>query len=138
MAVAISPVPTARQPVEVELANIKPTGPAAAALVSGGLGVLAMAISQIAAEGSEATKNAIHNLGKLWIPGAQGIGPYSGKETIALVVWLASWAILHYALRRREVSLVTYGLGFLVLIGLSTTMLWPPVTHEIVKLLFGK
>lgn len=135
MAVAITP---ARAPLEVEQANVKPTGPAGAAMISVSLGLLAMAVSHVIAEGSEATKNAIHNLGKLWIPGAQGIGPYSGKETIALVVWLVSWAILHYALRRREVSLTAYGLGFLVLIGLSTTMLWPPVTHEIVKLLFGK
>jgi len=126
-----------RQPIEVET-SAKPSGPAGAAVLSVGIGLLAMAISNVLAEGSEATKNAIHNLGKLWIPGAQGIGPYSGKETIALVVWLVSWAILHYALRRREVSLTAYGLGFLVLVGLATTMLWPPVIHEIVKVIFGK
>ena len=114
----------------------KPSGPAAAALLSGALGLLAMAVSQVMAEGSEAAKTAIHTLGKLWIPGAQGIGPYSGKETIALIVWLASWAILHAALRRREVSATASAIAFLLLIGISTTVFWPPATHQVVALFY--
>ena len=134
MAVTLTETPTS---LRVFVAQ-KPTGPAAAALISGALSLLAMSISQVLAEGSEAAKTAIHNLGKLWIPGAQGIGPYSGKETIALIVWLASWAILHVALRRREVSATVYGIAFLILIGISTTIFWPPATHQVVALFYHK
>ena len=137
MAVTISPATQAAPPLEVGIAQ-KPSGPAAAALISGALGLLAMSISQVMAEGSAAAKTAIHNLGKLWIPGAQGIGPYSGKETIALIVWLASWAVLHYALRKREVNATAYGVAFLALIGLSTTIFWPPATHVVVGWFYGK
>lgn len=134
MAVTLTTTP----PIPVELAHSKPSGPAAAALVSGSLGLLAMSIAHTMADGSEAAKTAIHNLGKLWIPNAQGIGPYSGKETIALLVWLGSWAILHFALRRREVNSTTYGIAFLVLIGISTTIFWQPVTHLLVSIFYGK
>ncbi|HEU5315069.1 MAG TPA: hypothetical protein VFX49_03110 [Chloroflexota bacterium] len=134
MAVTLTPVSR----IEVEQTSVKPTGAAGAALLSGGLGLFAMSISQVMAEGSEAAKTAIHNLGKLWIPGAQGIGPYSGKETIALAVWLVSWAILHYVLRRREINLTAYGIAFLLLIGLSTTIFWPPATHAVVQAFYPK
>ena len=115
-----------------------PTGPAAAAVVSTGIGLLAMALSHVFADAFKGFEIAVHNIGKLWMPGAQGIGPYSGKETIALVFWLGSWAILHYLLRAREVRLVQYGIAFLVLIGLATTLLWPPVVEKLVALLTGK
>jgi hypothetical protein len=82
----------------------RPSGPAAAAFLSLTLGLVALAISHVISQGSEAAKGFVHSLGKLWMPGAQGIGPYSGKETIALIVWLGSWVILHWILRKREVS----------------------------------
>jgi hypothetical protein len=106
-----------------------PTGPGAAALISAGLGLLAMAISHVAAEVSVSFKGAMQALGNSWIPGAPGIGPYAGKETVGLLVWLLSWAILHVLLRRRQVSVVAAGVASLLLIGVATTLLWPPVTH---------
>jgi hypothetical protein len=65
--------------------------------------------------------------GKAWIPGAQEIGPYSGKETTLLVVWLVSWAVLHFALRKRDLPIKPWAIGFLVAVGVATTLLWPPV-----------
>jgi hypothetical protein len=137
MAVTLSPTPPT-PPIPVELAYSKPSGPAAAAVISGSLGLLAMAIAHTMADGSEAVKTAVHNLGKLWMPGAQGIGPYSGKETIAVLVWLGSWAIMHFMLRNRQVNLARYGVAFLVLMGLSTTIFWQPVTHLLVQIFYGK
>jgi hypothetical protein len=120
---------TLAEVTDVDAGALKPSGPAAAAFLAGSIGLLAMALAHWAAEAAPGAKTTIHNIGKLWIPGAQGIGPYSGKETIGLVVWLVSWAILHYLLRRKQVNLTTYGIAFLVLIGLATTILWPPMTH---------
>lgn len=112
-----------------------PTGPAVAALISAALGILALAVSQVLCEKSEAIKNAVHGLGKLWIPGAEGIGPYSGKETIQLLVWVVSWALLHFVLRKKQIALGWPVMAFLVILGIATTFLWPPVTHWLVLVL---
>ena len=109
------------------------TGPAAAALFATGLGLLALGVSHVFSEASPAFKDTMQALGNAWMPGAPGIGPYSGKETVGLLVWLLSWVALHAALKKREVSLVAAGAGTFLLIGLATTILWPPVIHLLVK-----
>ena len=115
----------------------KPTGIAAAAILSAALGLLTVAGSHILAECSEAGNAWVHNVGKAWMPGAQGIGPYSGKETLALIAWLGSWALLHLALRRKNVNLGFYGTLFLIGLGVATTLLWPPITATVVHALEG-
>ena len=109
------------------------TGPAAAALISVGLGLLSLGVFHVLSEASTRVKDAMQVLGNAWIPGAQGIGPYSGKETAALLVWLISWAALHALWRRRDASVVLAGTVALVLVGVATTILWPPVTHLLLK-----
>ena len=109
------------------------TGPAAAALVAVGLGLLVLGLSQVFSERSASFKQAMQGLGNLWMPGAPGLGPYSGKETAALLVWLFSWAILGAVWRRREISLIGAAVVAFALIGLATTILWPPVTHLLIK-----
>ncbi len=109
------------------------TGPAAAALLAAGLGLLALGLSHVFSEASVPFKDAMQALGNAWMPGASGIGPYSGKETVALLVWFSSWVALHTAWRKRDVSLVAAGIWTFMLIGLATTILWPPVTHVLVK-----
>lgn len=115
----------------------QPTGIAVAALWSAALGLLALAVSHIAADSSNAVEAWVHAWGKSWMPGAQGIGPYSGKETLALLTWLGSWLWLHLVLRRREMNLTVSGVVFLVGIGLATTLLWPPITGWVVHRLQG-
>jgi len=107
----------------------RPSGPAMAAVLSASLGLLALAVAQVMSEVSAAFKTAMQSLGNLWMPGAAGIGPYSGKETAALLVWLLSWAALHAAWKRRELSVGGVGAVALVLIGIATTLVWPPVTE---------
>lgn len=114
----------------------KPTGIAAASVLAVALGTLALAVSHLLSGYSDAAKNWVHGWGK-WMPGADRIGPYAGKETLALLVWLSSWALLHLALRRRNVSLTRAGLLFLVGIGAATTLLWPPVNEAVVHWMKG-
>ena len=111
----------------------RPSGGAAAAFLSVALGVAALAVSHLASESSERVKNIVYGFGKLWMPGAEGIGPYSGKETVALVVWLVSWFILHSILRRREVNVRIIGVLWLIGMGIATTLLWPPVVHWMIE-----
>ena len=109
------------------------TGPAAAALLAAGLGLFGLALSHVFSEASEAFKHVMQTLGNAWIPGAQGIGPYAGKETVGVLVWLISWAFLHVLLKKRQISMIAAGVVTLVLIGTATTLLWPPVIHLLVK-----
>lgn len=118
------------------MSDEKPTGIAAAAVLSVAFGTLVLAVSHLLSVYSDSAKNWIHAWGR-WMPGAERIGPYSGKETLALLAWLGSWALLHLALRRRNVSLTRTGLLFLVGIGAATTLLWPPVTEAMVHWMKG-
>jgi hypothetical protein len=117
--------------VEVAWANeskkMVPGGVAVAALMAAMLGLLALAVVNVFTAASKPFNAWVHGVGKLWMPGAEGIGPYSGKETISLVVWLGSWVLLHYALRGRDMKLSVWLVVFLVGIGVATTLIWPPV-----------
>lgn len=106
---------------------LKPTGAAVAALLAAGLGMLTLALVNQLTAGSDAINAWVHALGKLWMPGAQGIGPYSGKETLSLTAWLVSWAILHPALRARELTVSRWLILFLAMVAVATTFIWPPV-----------
>jgi hypothetical protein len=109
-----------------------PSGIAVAALMASMFGMLALAVVNVFTEASKGFNTWVHSVGKLWMPGAAGIGPYSGKETIALVVWLGSWIVLHHTLRGRELRLSTWLIVFLVGVGVATTLIWPPVIEYLV------
>ncbi|HKZ04784.1 MAG TPA: hypothetical protein VJU81_04870 [Methylomirabilota bacterium] len=104
-----------------------PGGIAVAALMAAMLGMLTLAVVNVFTAASPDFNKWVHGVGKLWMPGAQGIGPYSGKETLALIGWLGSWVILHLTLRKRDVEISRWFILFLVGVGIATTLIWPPV-----------
>lgn len=77
----------------------------------------------------------VHSVGKLWMPGAEGIGPYSGKETLSLVMWIAAWVVLHSALHDRDLPISKWLVVFLVGVGVATTLIWPPVFEHLAELM---
>lgn len=107
--------------------NLEKNGAGQAAILAAMLGMLALALVNLGTEVSESFTLHVHNLGKLWMPGAQGIGPYSGKETIALMVWLGSWFLLHRVLRVTQWPHRAVLIIFLIGVGVATTLLWPPI-----------
>ena len=114
---------------EERQATLKKNGQAAAAMVSAMVGILSLAISHVFSLLSTESKILMQEVGKTWIPGATGIGPYSGKETFMLIGWLASWLILYYVLRNRDVKLSHYSIIFMIGVGISTLLVWPPFLH---------
>lgn len=109
--------------------NYRPNGASVAALLSAAIGLLVLGIVVVATELSEAAKETVFEVGKAWVPGAEGIGPYSGKETFMLMGWLGSWLILHFALRDREVNTKAwFGVALAMLI-VATLLVWPPIWH---------
>ena len=92
----------------------KPNGPAAAALIGAGLGVFFLGLFTTLSEAS----TGLHD----WLDFKDRVGPLSGKTTMAVVLWLASWALLSVPLWRRNlpyaaVTGVTLALIALGLIG---------------------
>lgn len=104
-----------------------PSGIAVAALMGAVIGMLTLALVNVFTAASPAFTAWVYGIGKLWMPGAEGIGPYSGKETLAAIAWLVSWALLHAGLRTRELNLSRWVIVFLLGVGASTTLIWPPV-----------
>lgn len=104
-----------------------PGGPAVAALLAAALGMLTLAVVNVFTAAFKPFNAWVHEVGKLWMPGAAGIGPYSGKETLSLIVWVGSWIVLYFALRHREMNLSRWVIVFLVGVGVATTLIWPPV-----------
>lgn len=107
--------------------NMDKQGAAQAAILAAMLGFLTLAVVNLGTEISSNFKTFVHSIGKLWIPGAEGIGPYSGKETLMLVAWLLSWLIFGRILKNREWNMTFVLVLFLIGIGVATTLLWPPV-----------
>lgn len=117
--------------------NLAKKGAAQAAVLSAMLGSVALALVNLGTEISGHFKHYVHALGKWWMPGAEGIGPYSGKQTAALLVWLGSWWLLHLLLRERELRTRFVMPAFLIGMAGATTLLWPP-TYEAIAHLFSK
>jgi len=99
--------------------TIIPNGSGAAAILSAGIGSLAIAFFAIAADKSASVKN----LFVFYKP----TGALSGETTVAIFVWLASWAILNWRWRKQNLSLPRINVISLVLLGLSLLLTFPSI-----------
>lgn len=102
-----------------------------ATVLAAAIAVFTLGAVQTWSEMDEANKEAVFDVGKAWMPHAEHIGPYSGKETITAVVWLVSWGLLHLALRKRHVDPRPWFGVALVLVLLGVLGIWPPVWHAL-------
>ena len=109
------------------------SGPAAAALMSGGIGCLTMMITHHLGDTSKAREAIIWTIGS-WIPGSKhpdplygNIGSYSGKETMLLVGWFVSWIILHQLWKNRSIKGQTLLFWTFILFIAATVMTWHPL-----------
>jgi len=116
-------------------ADATPTdsGVAAAAFVSAAIGCFTMMVVHHLADTSKAREAFIAKLGT-WIPGSQNpsklwgnIGSYAGKETMLLVGWLVSWAILHHLWKNQHIKSKTIFFWIFALMIAATAMCWHPL-----------
>ncbi len=101
------------------------------------VGTFTLAVVNVFTAASKGFNAWVYDVGKLWMPGAAGIGPYSGKETLALIAWLGSWIVLHFVLRKKDLEVGRWFVAFLVGLGIATTLIWPPVFEHLAKLIAG-
>jgi hypothetical protein len=110
----------------------RPTGPVVAALMAVLCGEFALLLADKISNRSKVMEDWVYSLGK-WMPGATGtgaggsIGPYSGKETIGLVVWCLSWLILHAALRKASPNVAKSLYVFLICLVVITVNFIDPI-----------
>jgi hypothetical protein len=100
-------------------ATVVPNGSGAAAILSAGIGSSAIALFAIAADKSAFVKD----LFVFYKP----TGALSGETTVAILLWLAAWAILNWRWRKRDISLARINAISLVLLGLSLLLTFPPI-----------
>jgi hypothetical protein len=125
-------------PIGLSRGSAKPpsaSGPAAAALVSAGIGCVTMMISHHFSDGdkSKQVENLLWTLGS-WIPGSHNpsklwgnIGSYTGKETMLLLGWLVSWVILYLIWKDKQIKSRTIFFWMFLLFVAATAMSWHPL-----------
>ena len=109
------------------------SGPAAAALISAAFSCFMLMVNQHFTSIFKEWNEIVWALGD-WIPGSKNpdpiygeIGSYSGKETVMLIVWLASWFVLHQLWKNKQINfrpIFVCLFGFLVA---ATVMNWHPL-----------
>ena len=96
-----------------------PHGPAAAAILSAGVGSFMLGLLTLGAGASAGVKSAL----ALYAPA----GALTGKSGIAVVVWLLAWLVLHNKWKNKEISLLRVVAAVSVLLALAWVLTFPPV-----------
>jgi glucan phosphoethanolaminetransferase (alkaline phosphatase superfamily) len=96
-----------------------PSGLGAAALLSAGIGSFALAVIAIASDRIA----GFRALMTLYTP----TGSLSGVTTMALVLWLIVWGLLHLRWRKRDVNLPLVSAAAIVLLVVAFFLMFPPI-----------
>ena len=90
-----------------------------ASMIASGIGSLVLGIAIVLSEVNADIKTFL-----TW---NSGVGPLSGKTGVAVIAFVPSWVILHYAFQRRAISLTTSFIVTVVLVALGLLLTFPPV-----------
>jgi hypothetical protein len=109
------------------------SGPAAAALISAAFSAFILMVSQHLTLLFKPLEPIVWSLG-YWIPGSKtadriygDIGSYSGKETVMLISWLLSWAILSQLWKHQPIRTRTIFFWLFTFFVAATVMNWHPL-----------
>lgn len=103
--------------------NDKVNGPAAAALLAGGIGSAAMGLITLAYEIND--KSAFAK-SMTW---SKAVGGLSGKSSWAIIVFFVAWAILHYVWKDKETDFARISSIAIALLVVGLLGTFPPVWH---------
>ena len=109
------------RPDAARLASEAPlrNGPAAATILAAGIGAACLGLIVTCAEAFRPLSTVLTF--------SKAVGPLSGKTTVAMVVWLGVWAVIHWRWRERQIHFrpVAVATVVFVIVGLLGT--FPPV-----------
>jgi hypothetical protein len=106
------------QPAMAQSANPAANGPVAAALLSCGLGCFVLGVLAVAADGSKPLANLLNF--------SNPTGPLSGITTVAIALWLVSWAVLARLWRNKCVAMGKVRAAAFLLLAFSLLLTFPP------------
>lgn len=96
----------------------RPSGPAAAMILAAGIGAVTLGIVT--------TLNEAFAGFHAWLQFDDGVGPLSGKTSLALAAFFGSWGLLTVLWRRADPPLRTAALATAVLVVLGLVGTFPP------------
>lgn len=94
----------------------------AIAFLAGGIGVLVLSLSHVLADLTGGPPGPVGKALTLH----QGIGPYSGKQTVAVLVWLISWYVLYKMFANKDIEEGKIIRWTVILYVLATLLIFPP------------
>ncbi|HEU4759606.1 MAG TPA: hypothetical protein VFT91_06435 [Dehalococcoidia bacterium] len=101
-------------------------GVAAAALLAAGLGVALLGFFTTLAEAN----TGFHDWADWW----DRVGPLSGKSSLGIISWLASWPLFHVALYRRD-NVLPAAIAVSALLFLAgMVLMFPPIFQRIAEI----
>ncbi len=105
--------------------DTKPSGPVAAVFVAAGIASLVLGLFVTLNEMSPDINNFLKFDASFGI--GKGIGPLSGKVTLAVIAFVISWVVLHILWRGKEINFRRAFITSLVLVGLGFALTFPPI-----------
>jgi hypothetical protein len=119
-------VTTERTTTQTDTTTDTTTGAGTAAIVAGAIGAMALGFFVTLNEMSPAIKKALTF--------NNAVGPLSGKTTLAVIVWLLAWGVLHTAWRNRDVELGKYRMLITAMLVVGLFGTFPPFYYFIASL----
>lgn len=93
-------------------------GKAAAAILAAGIGCFAMGAIAVAADGSKPLAHALTFI--------RATGPLSGVSTVAIALWLLTWALLASLWKAKDLNLGRISTLALTLLAVGLLLTFPP------------
>lgn len=94
-------------------------GPVAAALLACGIGCCALGVLAVAGDGSKRIASMLN----FYKP----TGPLAGVTTVAIAVWLVTWAVLAARWRAKQVAFGRVSTAAFALLALGLLLTFPPI-----------
>ena len=111
--------------VRISAESNLPNGPAAAAILSAGLGCFLLSIFAVAADASK----PVAKFFTFYLP----TGPLSGVTTTAIVLWLLMWVVLARLWRHRSVAIAKINVVAFVFLFPGILLTFPPFADLLLR-----
>ena len=115
------------QPIE----GTKPNGPVAAAFIGAAVGCFTLGLIVVFNEAQILT-SAVLDFAKNYGIGSR-VGPLSGKVILSTIAFLATWAVLGYVWRGKEVNFNRVFAVALLFLALGFGLTFPPIFEVFAK-----
>jgi hypothetical protein len=105
--------------------DTRPNGPVAASFIGAGVGCFVLGLIITLNEAKILSSSSLDFATNYGI--GSGVGPLSGKVILSTIAFLATWGVLGFLWRKKEVNFARAFIVSLVLVGLGFALTFPPI-----------